>query len=48
VRADVPDGYGDLGFQATGIHFPVEGCWKVTGTVGTTHLTFVTYVIKTR
>jgi hypothetical protein len=34
------------GFQASGVQFPTEGCWEVTGTVGTTSLTFVTFVIK--
>jgi hypothetical protein len=47
LRADIPDGYGKTGFQATGLYFPTEGCWEVTGRVDTTHLTFVTYVIKT-
>lgn len=44
---DVPDGYGDTGFQASGVTFPTEGCWNITGTVGTTSLTFTTFVIKT-
>jgi hypothetical protein len=42
----VPTGYGPIGFQATGVTFPTEGCWKVTGTVGRTSLSFVTFVIK--
>jgi hypothetical protein len=45
-RAEVPDGYGDSGFQATGMYFPTPGCWEVTGTVGAASLTFVTYVVK--
>ena len=44
VRGDVPDGYGDIGFQASGVDFPTAGCWEVTGTVGTGRLTFVTLV----
>lgn len=44
---DVPDGYGDTGFQASGVTFPTEGCWNITGTVGTASLTFTTFVIKT-
>ena len=44
VRADVPDGYGDTGFQASGIVFPVEGCYQVTGEAGGAQLTFVTMV----
>jgi hypothetical protein len=44
LRADVPAGYGDRGFQASGVYFPTEGCWAVTGSVGSTALTFVTLV----
>jgi hypothetical protein len=46
--ANIPDGYGDRGFQSTGVWFPTEGCWEVTGTVGATSLTFVTFVVKQR
>lgn len=46
LRAFVPLGYGEAGFQASGVSFPAEGCWEVTGEVGTTSLTFVTFVIK--
>jgi hypothetical protein len=45
LTADVPDGYGDAGFQATGIVFPTDGCWQVTGSVGNASLTFVTLVV---
>jgi hypothetical protein len=46
ARGDVPDGYGLTGFQASGVYFPTEGCWEVTGRVGATTLRFVTFVIK--
>jgi hypothetical protein len=46
LRADIPGGYGDTGFQATGLIFPTEGCWEVTGKVGESSLTFVTRVVK--
>jgi hypothetical protein len=46
VRADIPDGYGPTGLQATGVIFPTEGCWEVTGHVGDSTLTFVTLVVK--
>jgi hypothetical protein len=46
LRSDVSSGYGMRGFQASGVYFPTEGCWEVTGKVGTTSLTFVTVVIK--
>ena len=45
LGSDVPDGYGDTGFQASGIVFPTEGCWEVTGRVGAASLTFVTLVL---
>jgi hypothetical protein len=45
LRASVPDGYGTRGFQASGVSFPTEGCWEVTGTVGDTSLTFVVFVL---
>jgi hypothetical protein len=44
VRADVPDGYGRTGFQATAIYFPTRGCYTITGEIASTHLTFVTLV----
>ena len=45
LRAHLPD-YGRRGFQPSGISFPTEGCWEVTGAVGETKLTFVTLVLK--
>jgi hypothetical protein len=44
LRADVPDGYGSTGFQASGVFFPTEGCWEITGAVGDATLSFVTFV----
>jgi hypothetical protein len=46
ARRDAPDGYGETGFQASGVTFPTEGCWQITGKVGATTLTFVTFVVK--
>lgn len=43
---EVPPGYGSKGFQASGVTFPTEGCWEVTGTVAATSLAFVTFVRK--
>ena len=40
--------YGLTGFAASGVIFPTEGCWQVTGRVGRVALTFVTFVIKGR
>lgn len=44
LTASVPEGYGDVGFQATGINFPTPGCWEVTVHSGTAKLMFVTLV----
>src|SRR5215218_1142670 len=46
VRADVPTGYGPSGFQATELTFPIQGCWKVIGSVGRARLTFVVLIRK--
>ncbi len=46
LRADIPDGHGDSGVQASALIFPTEGCWEVTGRVGDAALTFVTRVTK--
>ena len=47
LRADIPDGYGETGIQASALIFPTEGCWEVTGRVGDAALTFVTRVTRT-
>src|SRR5215472_1876623 len=41
LRAAIPDGYADTGFQSAALIFPTEGCWEVTGEVADTRLTFV-------
>jgi hypothetical protein len=46
LRAHVPDGNGDTGFQPTALIFPTPGCWEVSGHVGDARLTFVTRVVK--
>lgn len=45
LRAEVPHGYGDIGFQPTHLVFSAPGCWEVTGRVGDASLTFVTKVV---
>ena len=40
----VPDGYGALGFQATGITFPTPGCWEITGRTADQLVRFVVTV----
>jgi hypothetical protein len=46
LRARIPEGYGDKGFQSTALIFPTEGCWEVTGKAGGASLTFVTKVVR--
>jgi len=46
LRASIPDGYGSTGLQASGVYFPTEGCWEITGTVGGQTLSFVTFVLR--
>lgn len=48
LRASIPAGYGEIGFQATALIFPTAGCWEVTGKVGEASLTFVTRVVNLR
>jgi hypothetical protein len=45
-RTRVPSGYGPTGFQSSAVYFPSAGCWKVTATVGHSHLTYVTVVLE--
>jgi hypothetical protein len=45
LKSWVPSGYGDIGFQASGVTFPSEGCWRITGKVDHTSVTFVNLVI---
>jgi hypothetical protein len=42
--ADIPDGYGNLGFQVSGLGWSAPGCWRVTGTVQGHSLTFTVWV----
>jgi len=44
ISAEIPDGYGTTGFQATALVFPEPGCWEVTARAGDASLTFVTRV----
>jgi hypothetical protein len=45
LKSYVPSGYGDIGFQASGVTFPSEGCWQITGKLDHTSVTFVNLVI---
>lgn len=44
ASTSIPGGYGETGFQATGVVFPEAGCWEITGRVGSTSLTFVAII----
>jgi hypothetical protein len=46
VHSHIPTGYGNLGFQASGILFPSEGCWEITGLLAGSKLSFVVDVRK--
>jgi hypothetical protein len=49
VTRTIPEsGYGLTGFQATGLALPSTGCWRVTGSVGSARLTFVTLIAEAR
>ncbi len=48
LRASVPEGYGETGFQASGLIFAGPGCWEVTARAGGASLTFVTLVVRER
>lgn len=47
LRSSVPSGYGLTGFQASGVSFPTEGCWQISGAIGDATLTVVTFVLRT-
>lgn len=44
LAAIAPSGYGDRGFQVSGLQFPSAGCWRVTGSVAGRSLDFVVNV----
>ena len=48
LRADIPEGYGETGFQASGLIFASAGCWEVTARAGEAELSFVTRVSDER
>lgn len=41
ATASIPDGYGAAGFQASGVTFSTPGCWRVTGTLAATTISFI-------
>jgi hypothetical protein len=45
LSADIPEGYGNSGFQASALIFPGPGCWQITATSGEAQSTLVTRVV---
>ena len=45
LRAHIPAGYGQTGFQATGLIFPTTGCWALTAAAGAAQLRLVIAVV---
>lgn len=43
-RSYVPGGYGDTGFQSTGVYFRSTGCWQIVGKIGSSELQFTEQV----
>ena len=41
LQANVPSGYGIVGFEPVALLFPSMGCWKVTGSIGDKRLVYV-------
>ena len=44
IRTATIQGYGETGFNPSGIDLTTEGCWRVTGTLAGRELTFVMFV----
>ena len=47
AHGEIPSGYGDTGFQASGIVFPSSGCWEITGRVADAQLVIIQRVVRT-
>jgi len=45
LRADFSQPSNEPGFSPSHIIFPTEGCWEITGKLGTTSITFITHVV---
>jgi len=44
ATAEIPEGYGDTGFQASAIIFPGPGCWQITARAGGSTMTIVQWI----
>lgn len=47
VQGSAPAGYGQTGFNPSGLVFDGQGCWEVTGRAGEQSLSFVVWVCPT-
>jgi len=45
LTAWIPEGYGEAGFQVSGLNFPTDGCWEITGRHKGAELSFVVWVV---
>ena len=45
LRAEIVQNSKEPGFSPSHLIFPAEGCWKVTGKLGASTVTFVTHVV---
>lgn len=45
VRAHIPAGYGESGFQASALIFPAPGCWTVLARAGSGRLSFTVRIV---
>ncbi|MGC4189991.1 MAG: hypothetical protein QM589_01990 [Thermomicrobiales bacterium] len=45
LQASIPEGYDETFIQASGVTFPTEGCWVITGSVPAGSLTFTAMVV---
>jgi hypothetical protein len=46
LRVEYPGDYGTSGFRPVSLIFPTSGCWEITGSVGSSRLSFVTQVVN--
>ena len=44
--AEVNDGYGDIGFQASYLIFSQPGCWEVSARVGEREESDITFIVR--
>jgi hypothetical protein len=45
LRANVPSGYGQIGFQSSSITLPHPGCWRISSRVGSHVFRFIVHAL---